>query len=280
MNCQSFEEVLIDLARSRVPAQSMENLTESARLHLNECTGCASKMDDNLGLTNRLDELAREMKAWATPARVEEEVRKAFGEMLAEPISPAAASLVPVAPGRLIHNSKRWTVAAAAVILLVLGITGLRLRSSWQSNPAPAGVKLPIAQISSQEFRSNLTAGPTSLPSQLAKELAPKSRRKFRNRRPIQSLNRDQIAGQQHVPETTTASTNNNETEVATHFMPIGYAGPINPQDGGQLVRVELQRSAMLSLGLPVNMDRYGERVKADILLGADGLARAIRFVQ
>jgi hypothetical protein len=36
----------------------------------------------------------------------------------------------------------------------------------------------------------------------------------------------------------------------------------------------------MLSMGLPVNMDRYSERVKADVLLGADGLARAIRFVQ
>jgi hypothetical protein len=62
--------------------------------------------------------------------------------------------------------------------------------------------------------------------------------------------------------------------------MPLGYAGPINLQDGGQLVRVELSRSAMLNMGLPVNMDRYGERVKADVLLGADGLARAIRFVQ
>jgi hypothetical protein len=55
---------------------------------------------------------------------------------------------------------------------------------------------------------------------------------------------------------------------------------PINLQDGAQVVRVELPRSAMVSLGLPVNMDRYGERVKADVLLGADGLAHAIRFVQ
>jgi hypothetical protein len=27
-------------------------------------------------------------------------------------------------------------------------------------------------------------------------------------------------------------------------------------------------------------MERYGEKVKADVLLSADGLARAIRFVQ
>jgi hypothetical protein len=62
--------------------------------------------------------------------------------------------------------------------------------------------------------------------------------------------------------------------------MPIGFAGPLNPQDGGELVRVELSRSAMLSLGLPVNMDRFGQSVKADVLLGPDGFARAIRFVQ
>ena len=30
---------------------------------------------------------------------------------------------------------------------------------------------------------------------------------------------------------------------------------------------------------LPVNYERAGERVKADVLLGDDGIARAIRFV-
>jgi len=80
---------------------------------------------------------------------------------------------------------------------------------------------------------------------------------------------------------TTKASgANDAESEVATQFMPLDYAGPLNLQDGGQLVRVELPRSAMWNLGLPVNMDRYSERVKADVFVGADGLARAIRFVQ
>ena len=46
------------------------------------------------------------------------------------------------------------------------------------------------------------------------------------------------------------------------------------------MVRVELPRYAMARFGLPVNMERYDERVKADVWLGADGLARAIRFVQ
>jgi hypothetical protein len=51
-------------------------------------------------------------------------------------------------------------------------------------------------------------------------------------------------------------------------------------QDGGQIIRVQVPRAALANFGLPVNMDRYNERVKADVLFGVDGRAQAIRFVQ
>jgi hypothetical protein len=69
-------------------------------------------------------------------------------------------------------------------------------------------------------------------------------------------------------------------SEIATDFIPLRYMSPASLQDGGQIVRVELPRSALANFGLPVNMDRYNERVKADVLVGVDGLAHAIRFVQ
>jgi hypothetical protein len=67
--------------------------------------------------------------------------------------------------------------------------------------------------------------------------------------------------------------------EIATGFFPLTYGGTPNLQEGGQMVRVELSRDAVARFGLPVNMDRTSERVKADVLVGADGLAQAIRFV-
>jgi len=73
---------------------------------------------------------------------------------------------------------------------------------------------------------------------------------------------------------------NHVQREIATDFMPLGYLSPATLQDGGQIIRVELPRSALVNFGLPVNMDRYHEKVKADVLLGVDGLAHAIRFVQ
>jgi hypothetical protein len=50
-------------------------------------------------------------------------------------------------------------------------------------------------------------------------------------------------------------------------------------EDDVSLVRVAVPRSAMLALGLDVSEDRAGELVEADIMLGSDGVARAVRFL-
>jgi len=68
--------------------------------------------------------------------------------------------------------------------------------------------------------------------------------------------------------------------ELATRFFPLPYGAPVAPVDSGQVVRVRLPRSALTSLGLPMNQERAAERVNADVLLGEDGLVRAIRFVR
>ena len=68
------------------------------------------------------------------------------------------------------------------------------------------------------------------------------------------------------------------DEENVTPFMPLVAGG--TPLTSGQLVRVSMPRSALASLGLPVNPASGGDAVKADVLLGDDGLAHAIRFVR
>ena len=65
--------------------------------------------------------------------------------------------------------------------------------------------------------------------------------------------------------------------EVVTDFFPLLDAPP--PFEGGELLRVVVPASTMRRVGLPVNPDRLGDRVYADVLVGQEGLARAIRFV-
>ncbi|HVF50977.1 MAG TPA: hypothetical protein VNA19_12865 [Pyrinomonadaceae bacterium] len=76
------------------------------------------------------------------------------------------------------------------------------------------------------------------------------------------------------------ASLNQGEAEITTDFFPLAGASELTATDGGHVVRVELPRSALVSFGLPVNVERTGGRVKADVLLGDDGVARAVRFVR
>jgi anti-sigma factor RsiW len=67
-------------------------------------------------------------------------------------------------------------------------------------------------------------------------------------------------------------------------FIPLpnspGFAaGDTADADEVNLVRVELPRSAMIALGLDVSEDRAEELVEADVMLGSNGMARAVRFL-
>ena len=65
--------------------------------------------------------------------------------------------------------------------------------------------------------------------------------------------------------------------EVVTEFYPL-MEDPM-PFERGELLRVSLPASAMRTVGVTVSEDRLGEMVQADVLVGQEGLARAIRFV-
>jgi hypothetical protein len=68
--------------------------------------------------------------------------------------------------------------------------------------------------------------------------------------------------------------------ERTTPFLPMAGRELLAPMEYGHVIRVRLPRSTMASFGLPVNEARAGEMVSADVLLGEDGLARAVRFIQ
>ena len=68
------------------------------------------------------------------------------------------------------------------------------------------------------------------------------------------------------------------DREVVTEFIPVVYDP--EPVDHGRMVRVRLPRSALAAFGLPMNEQRAEETIQADVVLGEDGLARAVRFVK
>ena len=62
-------------------------------------------------------------------------------------------------------------------------------------------------------------------------------------------------------------------------FLPLPNAELVGPNDEMNLVRIEVPRSAMIPLGFEVPAERAAETVEADVMLDADGVARAVRFL-
>ena len=249
MNCQKFESVVSELARGQMMAAEQRG---AALAHSDACEDCAARLRDEEMLTRGLQSLALDMESLEAPAEIEKSVVNAFR---------AHRAVTPIASRR--SNTRYWLTAAVAAMLLI-AITVIAFRATRRVEDRREVAK----QGQPQEKPEVKNDPPPSAPivksgdEHLVQHIKPK------RVRPSNTERRENPQLANHV-----------NSEIATDFIPLSYMSAASLQDGGQIVRVELPRSALANFGLPVNMDR-NDRVKADVLYGIDGLAHAIRFVQ
>jgi hypothetical protein len=62
-------------------------------------------------------------------------------------------------------------------------------------------------------------------------------------------------------------------------FVAIPYVAPLAPYERAEVVRMQLPVSALMAAGLRVGAVDPGAQVMADVLVGQDGRARALRLV-
>ena len=164
-------------------------------------------------------------------------------------------------------RSRYWLVAVAAALLLALSVAAMWWRSDVPTQKLAQ--EAPPKQV-------EVPAGPTAPPSPKEVDYRTAENQAPKVIAPPKPMRRNVASRKAPAAQMANHVTN----EIATDFLPLGDMNPASLQDGGQIVRVKLRRSALVRFGFPVNMDRYNENVKADVLVGVDGLARAIRFVQ
>ena len=251
MNCQRFESVVSELARGQMMAAEQR---AEALSHTDVCDDCAVRLSDEQMLTLGLQSLAGEMESLEAPAALEANLLEAFR---------ARPTFEKSAPVRV--NPRYWIAAVAAMLLIAISL----IVFSWTKRPAAeprmAGKQeepqpKPQVRESNEQLVHDVEK---PAPREIPKRVYP------RQVRPVSSRRADNASVANHVTK-----------EIATDFIPLSYMSAASLQEGGQIIRVQLPRSALANFGLPVNMDRYNEKVKADVLYGVDGMARAIRFVQ
>jgi hypothetical protein len=69
-------------------------------------------------------------------------------------------------------------------------------------------------------------------------------------------------------------------TAEDSDFVPLPYSEGLSADDSGLVVRVSMSRSALRSLGYPVDEMNGAEVIQADLVVGEDGWPRAVRLVQ
>ena len=254
MNCQKFESVVSELARSQMMAAELRG---EALAHVDACEDCAGRLHDEEMLTRGLHSLAAELESLEAPADIEANLLMAFR---------ARQEVVPAPVTRRRSQTRYWVATVAAMLLIAISVFVFRWTNRPVDDPRQANrpeepqSKPRVVESPAPQFAIN---GPVPDDDVLHGYPKPRRSRPFNRRRAANA----QVAN--HVAN-----------EIATDFIPLSYMSTAGLQDGGQIVRVQLPRSALTNFGFPVNMDRYNEKVKADVLFGVDGTARAIRFVQ
>jgi hypothetical protein len=249
MNCDEFEFIVLALARN----QLMDARVHDLRLaHADSCARCAGRLASERFLAAGTAAVVAQIAAEAAPVRVEGALLAAFHEHVRATAARTAM------PGPIkVKNWSSWRPAAVAALLLVVISTMAVFWSSSnslnQANEELTGlyvpVDLPVPVLAAIEDR-------------------------FESAYPLRN-SEQQDRRQQRV-----SRRKSNQAEVVSAFYPLMEGEDFDSSEVAQVVRVELPASALGVAGISLGADISTVAVKADVALGYDGLARAVRFVR
>jgi hypothetical protein len=252
MNCQRFEDVVNDITREQIID---EGLRSEALKHSENCERCGARLEDERAMTLHLRNLTENLKSAGAPARVEARLLAEFDKF--------AAMQFPAPPLPAQQYRAQYVIGAiAALLLIVFGLFAIR-----GPVPGPRATGAPLVATTLVPANTGITTT-SSPPIIMQKPLGPAGSGK------------KSAARHRHNASARTPAADAGTAEIATDFLPLTYGAAANLEEGGRMVRVELPHSALATFGLPVNIDRANERVKADVLFGVDGLAHAICFIR
>jgi hypothetical protein len=256
MNCRKFERIVADFGRPDGLAGSRK---EEALRHAAECESCAWLLSRHNALSHAC--VAVREAETPSPAAMEERLllafRKQAGQRSNQPVRrPWFRAFWPVP-----------VVAASLAAALILLYTAW----PWQSPESPNMSPVLIQQAETVSESPEITASreeasvEPELPAQAQlEEPAPAT----------PPLEEAPVAAELADP-----AMDLDEPQYLTDFIPTMYLGAADSAHEVQLVQVRLPRSSLASFGFAVDPRRLEEPVKADLLVGTDGLTRAIRFV-
>ena len=252
MNCSEFQHISHELARDQVEGRDRIE----AWAHAGECPRCAEYLEQERRLTLKLGFLSQALSSQDAPERLESALLTAFREHAAH---AGGNGTVPLHAGPRFWARQKfwgWGATATALAALIALAVAIHSRRNSQTELSTASVMTPAT--STQENISRTATGEQQDLSQ------PPAIQAVRHRHDVSPRLRSGRS------EATTVADNSG-------FVPLIYCDELNCATPGEIVRVEIPASSLPMMGL-VSDNRSGP-VRADVVVGEDGVARAIRLV-
>ncbi len=248
MNCQDFEATILSMARAQLLDSAARRQTLA---HIATCQACADLLADQQTLTAIVRQTARSLREENASVQVEGALRAAFRKQTLAAAAPVANSSV-VRRWLAQPSSRRALLATAAALLLFLFL-GMR---QWARTGQPAAT---VATVPTPSAPNVADTRPTPVPP----EQAPARHLARSVRRPPSGVRPRAVSGDEY-----------------NEFIVLANDTQLVPLESGQVLRVEVPTSTLISMGLRITAEDVSKPVLADLLVGQDGLPRAIRFVR
>jgi len=258
MFCRDFEKIAGDLAAGRLMDAGKR---ERALRHVSECSACTLRLSAERTLGLGLRELGEGVEDREAPPHLKTSLRAAFDRQIkAAPVVPVLTS----APARSRKPALR-RLAAAALALVVIAVA-LLFRAA-PSNPK-------------EDISSERNPTPSPIPARRGQSPQPvidSGNQKRKTETNIARKISTERRGRRRIAAFDDLTRND---EIVTDYIPLTYLADATVVESGTVLRVELPHSALATMGLPPPVERSDSRVKADLIIGDDGVARAVRFVR
>jgi|GEM_PF-3587156 len=262
MNCNPFEEKISAIARGQlIDAESKQDVLA----HTEDCVQCGERLRSEKVLSSQLKSFAVAVSDISASPKIETALRQAFQTKSKQ------EKVVQFVPHRK-NQRGVWAVGGAiAASFLTMSVL---VAQSFVATPVTAPKTLAAVILGADEIERVIESINRQLQENNTKE-PPETfhavdRGSLRQRtKPANVKKRIAVKRNEEIKY----------TEITSEFISLQENGLNSMPENGQVVRVKLQRSALLAYGLPIDMERANENVTADVVLSEEGVACAIRFV-
>lgn len=161
--------------------------------------------------------------------------------------------------------SSRAAVAACIAVVAIAGAVGFSSLSFKENTVVENKVQIPLQQAD--------VARPLDPPQVDVGKLSQSRATNFETPRAEKvAVQNKRTPSLQALPDI--------EFESDGEFYPVAYTGDIEEAaTSGRVIRVDMNRSSLFALGVNLPLENDAETIKADLLVGRDGVTRAFRLV-